>query len=525
MDATAIEDYALIGDTRTAALVSREGSIDWMCAPRFDSEPVFGSLVGGAAAGRFAVTPRDLVSTRRRYRDRTATLETRWETAGGAAELVDAMVLDVSSRLLPQALLVRELRGLSGSVEVDVFFDPRPGFGAHDVGIRSRGGGTLVSWGASAIWLGSAEGPLPVGSSVRVRLDAGKRFVFALAMVDRAPIVYVGAQTALEEVAASERWWKAWSSRIDYEGPHRDAVERSAVTLRLLTYAPSGAPVAAPTTSLPELIGGSRNWDYRFAWPRDASLGTSAFLGLGLAEEAEAFLHWLVIASRLSRPRVDVLYDVLGRPVHGEDERDDLPGYRDSRPVRLRNAACDQHQLDVYGWVVESAWQLHRRGRRLEPNAWRAVQHWADFAAKGWASADAGIWERRDDPAHHVHSKAMAWQAIDRAVRLAEEYDVPLRRRATWMAEAARLRERLLSDGLDEQRGVFVDRFGGDAFDAALLMLPSIGFDDADSPRLAATVDAIRTELDAGGGLLYRYPPGTDGLEGGEGAFVACTLW
>ncbi|HEX6262553.1 MAG TPA: glycoside hydrolase family 15 protein, partial [Actinomycetota bacterium] len=275
-------------------------------------------------------------------------------------------------------------------------------------------------------------------------------------------------------------------------------------------------------TSLPEVPGGSANWDYRFSWPRDASLGISAFLGVGLGDEARAFLSWLTIASRLTRPRLHVLYDLEGRPSSRERERRDVPGYRGSLPVRLGNAAADQHQLDVYGWVVGAVWELHARGERLPPDVWRAVAAWADFVSGSWREPDSGIWEERGEPHHYVHSKLMAWIALDRALRLSEGYRVGRSRRDRWSKEREALGAEIRSRGVDADRGVYVRHDETSELDAALLTLPDVGIEGETSPRVVRTIEAVAAELGAGDGLLYRYPRSR---EDGEGAFLACSFW
>lgn len=520
-----IEDHALIGDTRTAALVTRGGEIDWLCAPRFESPPIFGSLIGGDQGGRFAISPREVRATSRRYRPGSAVLETTWETASGSARLTEGMVADLSHDLLPQLLLVRRLEGLHGRLEVDVLFEPRRDLGEPPRRQGRRAGGLFAEWGSLALLLRTApDVNLVPGRQELLRLEGGETWTFLLAAADRAPGVLVGPERALELLQETDRWWRNWSAGIRYEGPAEEAVARSLLTLRLLTYAPSGAPVAAPTTSLPEEPGGERNWDYRFSWPRDASLGVTAFLGSSRREEARAFLRWLAIASRLTRPRVQVLYDLEGRPGVRERERWDVPGYRGSLPARMGNAACDQHQLDVYGWIVQAAWELHQGGEVLDGELWKSVAGWTDFVCKSWRLPDAGMWERRGPPAHHVHSKLMGWMALDRALQMTERYRVSEARRRRWRSERTALGEDILSRGVDE-RGILVGRYGSSELDAALLMLPAIGLREPTAPLVRASVDAIRSELDAGSGLLFRYPPRTDDMGGGEGAFLACSFW
>jgi GH15 family glucan-1,4-alpha-glucosidase len=297
------------------------------------------------------------------------------------------------------------------------------------------------------------------------------------------------------------------------------------MTVRMLTYSPSGAPVAAPTTSLPEVLGGVRNWDYRYAWPRDASIGIAAFLGVGKQDEARAFMAWLLSATRLDRPRLPVLFTLYGKHPARERDLHDWPGYAHSTPVRAGNAAADQHQLDGYGWVLDAAWRLTDAGHRLYSETWRTMSGFADTVANRWREPDAGIWEVRADTAHHVHSKLMAWLALDRALRISADHRTPARRTRRWTAERAALREEIERLGFNAETGSYTRSYGSRDTDAALLILPQLGFESAHSPRIHGTIDAISRDLGAGPPLVYRYPPGHDGLAGTEGAFLPCSFW
>jgi pentatricopeptide repeat protein len=521
-----IAEYAIIGDGRTAALCSSVGSIDWLCAPRFDSDPVFGRLVGGERAGCFWVGVVDPLRTTRRYRDGSAILETTWATTGGQVRLTEGMVLDVRSRLLPQLLLVRQLEARGRSAGLRIRFDPRAGLDGGPLRSAPRREALVCTRGPLALALQTRpDVRLVPGEETQVTLEPGRPLTLALSMTDRHPLVFIDPRQAFRLLEETDRWWRAWGSGISYTGPGIGSVVRSLITLRLLTYSPSGAPVAAPTTSLPEDVGGGRNWDYRYAWPRDASIGAATFLSVGLPDEAHSFLHWLLTASRLSRPRLRVLYTLDGRPTMKEREVAGAPGYRGSTPVRVGNAASTQHQLDVYGWVVDAAWAVVRSGRPLEAEMWRAVGGFADFVARRWRDPDAGIWEVRNRVFDHVHSKLMAWLALDRAVRIGRSRGVRRSRMKRWARERDALAAEVRERGFDHVRGAYVRAYGSSELDAALLVLPVLEFEEEGSPRLVGTIEAIRRELGAGEPLLYRYPPGSDGLSGTEGAFLPCSFW
>lgn len=522
----AIGDYGLIGDTRTAALVSGCGAIDWMCVPGFDGEPVFGRLVGGPEAGTFRLGPAvPAAPRRRRYRPETATLETIWAVGEGTLVLTDAMVAEVRGQLLPATLLVRRLTAMGQPVEAVVEFDPR--LGERHVRPRVRSGPSLVcEWGQLALSLGSGpELSIEPGTPASFLVTPGHPVTLVLAVAYGEPLVHVEPDAAGELLAADEELWRAWAAEIDGGTPYRDAVVRSLLTLRLLTYSPSGAPVAAPTTSLPEFPGGIRNWDYRYAWPRDASIGVGAFLGVGKAGEARSFLRWLLHASRLERPRLPAMLTLTGRHVPPERTLAGWPGYAESTPVRVGNGAATQHQLDGYGWVLDGAWVLVEAGHKLYSETWRAMRGFADLVARRWQEPDAGIWEIRDDAAHHVHSKMMGWLALDRALNIGRTHRVSRRQQQRWHAAREALAAEIRLRGFDPEGNTYTRSYGSTDLDAAVLILPLLGIEEPGSERTRGTVDAIRRKLSAGGPLLYRYPPGRDGLPGTEGAFLPCSFW
>jgi GH15 family glucan-1,4-alpha-glucosidase len=524
---TPIGAYGLLGDTRTAALVSDDGAIDWLCVPRFDGEPLFGRLVGGPPAGTFRVGPAGPATVvERRYRRHTSTLETTWEVGGARLTLTEAMVAEVAGRLLPATLLVRRLSAEAGPVEAVVDFDPRLGAGHRAPRVRRRRPVMVCEWGSLAVSLRCApELTVEPGRPTPVTVVPGRPVTLVLAVAHHEPLVHVDPAAAWDLVSDDETRWRTWTAGIDQSLPFREPVVRSLLTLRLLTYSPSQAPVAAPTTSLPEHPGGVRNWDYRYVWPRDASIGIAAFVGVGKIDEARGFLAWLLHASRLQRPRLPAMFTLHGRHVPAERELAGWAGYLDSTPVRTGNGAADQHQLDGYGWVVDAAWVLVQAGHHLYGETWRAVRGFADLVARRWPEPDAGIWEVRGDAAHYVHSKLMGWLALDRALRIADTHRVPVRQRRRWHIARDALAADVRTRGFDPARAAYVRTYGSSDLDAALLVLPLLGIDDVDSPRVRGTIDAIRAELSAGGPLLYRYPPGRDGLPGTEGAFLPASFW
>jgi GH15 family glucan-1,4-alpha-glucosidase len=434
------------------------------------------------------------------------------------------MVLDVSSSLIPQLVLVRRLETRGAPTIARIRFDPRRGLPGDAPQTERRSNLLMCSWASLVLGLLVEPDLLLVPSEeIDVLLDPASPLTFVLMLADREPVIHIGSGTAVRALEATDHWWREWCRGVRYQGPQDGAVLRSLITLRLLTYAPSGAPVAAPTTSLPETIGGLSNWDYRLSWPRDASIGLSAFLSLGKPEEAHSFIHWLLHASRLTRPRLHVLYTLDGNPGPKEQEIPEAGGYRESRPVRVGNAASQQHQLDVYGWVLDAAWGTVRSGRRLHGETWRGMSSLADFVALSWRWPDASIWEVRGEERHYVHSKLMGWLALDRAVRIARTHRTRRRRVKRWRTERDTLAADVRARGFDPHRGSYVRSYGAPDLDAALLLLPALGFEEPGSPRLSGTVSAIREKL-ATGPFVYRYHP-SEAEAGTEGAFLACSFW
>jgi GH15 family glucan-1,4-alpha-glucosidase len=515
-----VGDYGLIGDTRTAALISSRGAIDWMCFPRFDSPPLFGRLVGGDEGGTFAVDLDDLRDVHRRYLDGSAVLETELRTGTGVATATDGMVADTGGRLLPQGLVVRRLRCREGLVRGAVLFDPRRDWTSIPQRAERRSGALHCTWGPLVATLRTApDASIVPGRPAPFDLGAGEEIVLVLGLDHREPAVIVEPEAAVRELDRTDAWWRGWSGALRVPAEAEDAVGRSLITLRLLTYAPSGAPVAAPTTSLPEIPGGSKNWDYRYAWIRDASMGVSAFLSAGSAAEPKAFLWWMLHASRRTRPDLRVVYDVLGNDRIDELERPELPGFQGARPVRVGNAAADQFQVDAYAWMIDAGWAFLRSTGDLFGETWQALRGHADLLAERWSEPDHGIWELRGDPRHFVHSKLMAWVGLDRAIRIAGRLGVRQRRLDRWNDARRLVHEDIVERGYDDELGTYTQVYGSRGFDASLLAMPVTGIEPADSPRMRSTVEAVRERLGAGGPLVYRFEPD------GEGAFLPCSFW
>lgn len=515
-----IEDYAIVGDTRTAALCSRDGSIDWMAVPRFDSKPIFSRLVDDRG-GCFSISPGEPHETRRSYVGSSAVLETQWQTDAGRATLRDAMVIEATGDLRPRTLLVRSVRCEAGSLPLRILYSPVHGFDRRRPEVRHSGSTIVCSWDALAISLSSSSAlDLQPGTALDHMLSQGDELTFVFTAADREPLVFIAPQRANELVEETRSWWEKWCGSLDLPASVGDAMLRSFITLRMLTYSPTAAPVAAPTTSLPERIGGSDNWDYRFAWPRDASIGLAAFLAVRRMEESHAFMHWLLHATRMSRPRIDVLYDIYGRTT-GQESVAEVSGYRGSRPVRIGNAAAAQHQLDVYGWVIDTGYLLAKEQGTLHEETWRALSAAADYVADHWREPDSGIWERRGEPKHYVHSKLMGWLALDRATRIAELLDKQDDRVQVWKSQSDELAHDVRERGFNARLGSYVDTYDSDELDAALLLLPVLEFEPARSDRVLGTIAAVRERLSAGGPLIYRFSERV----GKEGAFLPCSFW
>jgi GH15 family glucan-1,4-alpha-glucosidase len=522
--AAPIEDYALIGDTHTAALVSREGSIDWLCLPRFDSPACFAALLGDRSNGCWKLAPAGPVrEVRRHYQGDTLVLETEHRTDDGVVRVIDYMPPRHSD---PD--VARVVEGVRGRVPMRMELTIRFDYGSIVPWVRHVAGALHAIAGPDSVWLRT---PVPVHGENWTTLAE-----FTVAEGERVPFMLTWhashrpAPRRIDPVRAlgdTEAWWGEWASGLDYAGGWQDAVIRSLLTLKALTYAPTGGIVAAPTTSLPEQLGGVRNWDYRYCWLRDATFTLSALMLAGLTEEAKAWREWLMRAVAGQPRQMQILYGVAGERRITEQELDWLAGYEGSRPVRVGNAAVNQFQLDVYGEVMDTLHLGRHIGLESDEMAWDFQRALLEFLESNWREPDEGIWEIRGPRRHFTHSKVMAWVALDRAIKTVEllGHDGPVDR---WRGIRRELHDEVCREGYDSERDTFVQYYGADHLDASLLLIPLVGFLPPDDPRVKGTVAAIQRELMVDG-LVHRYPPegspSVDGLPPGEGTFLACTFW
>ena len=517
-----IEDYALISDRLSAGLVGRDGSIDWLCFPRFDSDAVFAALLGTDENGHWRVAPvTGGTCTRRSYRDDTMVLESEWQLPEGTVRVIDFMPERGEA---PD--VVRIVEGVSGRVEMRSTLRLRFGYGDVVPWVRHTEGMLAAIAGPDSVWLASdvSHHGRHFASQADFTVEAGERCSFVLTWnPSYVPRPHpVDPMLALEE---TERFWRDWAEQCTYDGPYRDAVLRSLMTLKAMTYAPTGGIVAAATTSLPEQLGGVRNWDYRFCWLRDATFTLQALVKTGYTDEACAWREWLLRAIAGNPGRLQILYGVAGERRVPEQEVPWLSGYEGSRPVRIGNGAVDQHQLDVYGEVMDTLWLARSYG--LDPNedAWRMQQGVMEWLEGSWHEPDEGVWEVRGPRQHFTHSKVLAWVAADRAVKTVERLrlDGPVDR-------YRRLRDDIHADvcakGYDADRQTFTQSYGSRSLDASLLLIPQVGFLPPEDERVRGTLRAVQRDL-AEDGLVRRYDTQdrVDGLPGDEGAFLACSFW
>jgi alpha,alpha-trehalase len=539
MPYASISDYALIGDCHTAALVSREGSIDWCCIPHFDSDATFCRILDWGRGGYFSLRPAAPFRAARQYEEGTNILVTTFETPGGTIRVTDCMPIEHTGadRRGPDVRtrheILRVVEGLGGRVRVRIEFKPTFAFATVAPSTEKAPDGCLARGQTGALLLRT-----PSPDRLRIERDGVAIVEFDVSSGDRSWIecTYLPhhsddlppSRTAAQAQDALDRtreYWRRWSALCSYRGPYRDLVLRSALTLKLLTFEPSGAIVAAPTTSLPEEIGGERNWDYRYTWLRDSALTLYALETIGYTEEAMDYWEWLEALPHRHDAQLPSMYRLDGTSLDGERELTHLEGYRGSRPVRVGNGASTQLQLDVFGQILDAAYFYTTRIRRPARDLWPVLASLADRAARRWREPDQGLWEVRTGPRHFLYSKLLCWVAVDRALSLARAYHLP-GDVARWRQARDEIRSAILSRGYDERLGAFTQAFGYPALDASTLAIPLVGFLPASDPRMRSTIRAVRTQLTSNG-LVYRYrtADARDGVPGHEATFAMCTFW
>jgi GH15 family glucan-1,4-alpha-glucosidase len=523
-----IEDYAIVGDMQSVALIGTDGSVDWLCLPRFDSEASFAALLGTQDHGHWRIAPTvpGTSAPTRRYTGDSLILETQWETPDGVVRVTDFM----PPRDDEPPVLVRLVTGVSGTVDMSLELKIRFGYGSIVPWTVRTGDGIAVTAGPDSLWLRT---PVPLTGR-----DLAHAATFRVAAGDSVPFVltylpsHQGEPAPLDPFGALEqtrKFWDAWVSRCTYEGPYRDAVIRSLITLKALTYQPTGGIVAAATTSLPEDIGGVRNWDYRYCWLRDATITLEALLRTGYTDEAKAWRLWLGRAIAGSPQDIQIMYGVAGERRLAEWEAGWLPGYEGSAPVRIGNAAAGQLQLDVYGEVIDALQLSCKSGLHDDQHTWSLQRSLLGFLEEHWQEPDEGLWEVRGPRRHFVHSKVMAWVAFDRAAGYAEQAG-KTELAARWRGTRDKIKAEVCEKGYNSERGAFTQYYGATELDASVLLISDVGFLDPDDPRIVSTMKVLQRDLMQDGFLRrYELPPGgssaVDGLPGSEGAFLACSFW
>ncbi len=526
-----IDDYALVSDCHTSALIA-DGSVEWLCTPRFDSASVFAAMLDRQRGGCFALRPPDGYRTERRYEPGTNVLVTRFLSPSGEIELTDCLAVHSQELDTPAAdptpdhALVRLARCTAGRAALDVSFDPRPDYARAMPQLTRQGRRWLAEAAGQRLVLDSPVDLQPGdGSGLRGRLElqAGDQAAFVLHYAatpsdDSWPRPLDG----VEAIEQTRRYWRSWCGRLHYDGRYRDLVERSALVLKALLYAPTGAIIAAPTTSLPERIGGKRNWDYRYCWLRDSTFTLYAFEEIGFGEDARKFRRWLENASHDDPAELDIAYTIDAHKMPPEQELSHLRGFDNSRPVRVGNGARDQIQLDIFGELLDAAFFAVKHGIPIDPEYWSLLSALADYVCDHWREPDHGIWELRAQPRQFTYSKVYCWVCLDRAARIARRLGKPAPQR--WRKVMDAIRAEVLEKGYDDSMGAFVQAYGSKHLDAANLLLPIVGFIDAHDPRMVSTVRHTEERLSERG-FLCRYLDAGDGINGDEGAFTLCSFW
>ncbi len=518
-----IEDYALIGDGESAALVGRNGSVDWLAWPRFDSEACFAALLGDERHGFWRIDSEDARPTSRRYREGSLVIEHDFEGRDGAS----FRIIDFMEPRQGDPKLVRQVVGLNGRSQLRLLLRPRFDYGAVKPWLQMRESGALRAVAGPHSVILRSPCPLQIDDgdlATTFSVEAGETLSFVLSY-DPSHVYTPEPCDPEAALARTLSYWRKWGAKNRYDGPWPQAVNRSLITIKALIYAPTGGIIAAPTTSLPEQIGGARNWDYRFCWLRDASFSMLSLMNAGYRKEAEAWCEWVLRAVAGEPDEIQPVYGLAGERRVEEREIGWLPGYEGSAPVRIGNAAAGQFQIDAFGWILDTMHQARTFKLDLREDSWALETALLKQLERVWREPDEGIWEVRGEPRHFVHSKVMAWVAFDRAVRAVEEFGQPgpVER---WRALRDEIHAEVCARGYDEQVGAFVQSYGDDALDASVLLIPLVGFLPAEDPRMVSTVAAIQDRLTRGG-LVLRYDPkqADDGLAGEEGVFLACSFW
>lgn len=530
-DATPISEHGIIGNLETCALVNTKGAVDWCCFPNIDSPSVFGSLIDADRGGQFAIAPVNEYDSRQQYFDRTNVLQTTFETPSGELTVTDFMPVigENVAHEYPDRAIYRQVTCTGGSVDVDVTFRPRFDYARADTTLETTSGGIHATSGDERAFL-STPTSMTIdddGARTSYSLDENETQWYAFQYESHEPMSHNACRDLLDETV---EYWRNWShtcegSECPFDEVDHDHIVRSGLVLKLLTRLDTGSICAAPTTSLPEEIGGIRNWDYRFSWIRDSAFTVRALTHLGYTKAAKEYLNRYLELSRSTNPAdIQPLYGMEPRSDLSEETLDHLSGYRDSAPVRVGNDASDQFQLDIYGELVQTIYQLTWSDEKIAEADWNAVHDIAEYVCDAWNRPDSGIWEPRRERSHYVYSKVMCWLALDRAIHMVERegFDAPLDR---WQERRREIREAVVERGFDDERGCFTQTFDGNRIDATGLLIPLTGFLPIDDDRVQGTIEAVREDLTTPEGFVYRYEEGGDELPGREGAFVLCSFW
>jgi GH15 family glucan-1,4-alpha-glucosidase len=532
-----LSDYALIGNSCSAALVSKHGSIDWCCLPEFHSASVFAALLDRKKGGYFSIAPVEESQSIQQYLPDTNVAETHFTTHAGAARITDAFTaVHEETRklsLFPDHEILRIVEGVSGAMRMKLDYSPKIFYGRDTPVLEDRKKlGIHFAWKENIFILLTTLDP----DTIRIEYSAGRaiaeftvkqgeRLIFSFSYSNQSPAVLPELkETAWTRMQQTIHYWRKWISKINYAGVYENAVKRSALVLKLLAHAPSGSIIAAPTTSLPEMPGGKRNWDYRFCWLRDASFTIRVLVKLGFEEEAHAYMNWILHATQLTRPKLQVLYSVYGDSRLKEKTIDWLCGYKNSQPVRIGNKAGGQFQLDIYGEVLDAIYSYAPLVKEFDRNSKKFITGLGEVICNLWNKPDNGIWETRSSPVHHTHSKVMAWAGLDRLIKLCVKYewkDVAMKK---FRETAVAIRNNIEQHGYNAALASYTREFNGDTVDASLLILPLVDYCDASSGRMVSTTQLVCEQL-AKNNLIYRYRDVNDGLAGDEGSFVVCSFW